>query len=54
MSVITLITKKSDFVVKDLSEFKSIFEKTSTPGSGTQKELFDEKTEVKNFVTGSL
>jgi hypothetical protein len=34
--------------------FESIFEKALTRESGTQTELFGEKTEVENLVTGFL
>jgi hypothetical protein len=50
-----LTTKKVNFIVEYLWEYKAICKKALTRVSGAQMELFDEKKpEVENFVTGSL
>jgi hypothetical protein len=38
--------KKSDFIVKYLGGYESIFDKALTRGSRVLKELFDEKSRV--------
>jgi hypothetical protein len=46
--------KKIDFIVEYLREYKAIYKKALTRGSRAQMELFEEKTGVESFVTGSL
>jgi hypothetical protein len=49
-----IVHKLDDFKVKYLREFEAIFKKAVTRVSEAQGELFDEKTDVKNLVPGSL
>jgi hypothetical protein len=53
VSLTPLTTKKVNFIVKYLCEYEAKCKKALTRGSGAQIELFDEKPEVKNLVTGS-
>jgi hypothetical protein len=46
--------KKIDFTVEYLRKYESICKKALTPGSRAQMELFDEKPEVENLMTGPL
>jgi hypothetical protein len=43
--VAPLTTKKSDFIVENLGEFKSTVDKALTLGSGTQIEMIDGKNQ---------
>jgi hypothetical protein len=54
VSLTPLTTKKVDFIVEYLFEYEAICKKALTRVSGAQMELFDEKPEVENLVTGSL
>jgi hypothetical protein len=54
VSLTPLTTKNVDFIVEYLRKYEAICKKALTRVSGAQMELFDEKPEVKNLVTGSL
>jgi hypothetical protein len=50
----TAVHKLGDFKVEYIREFEAIFKTAVTRVSVAQGELFHEKTEVENLVTGSL
>jgi hypothetical protein len=54
VSLTQLTTKKVDFIVEYLCEYEAMCKKALTSVSGVQMEMFDEKKEVENLVTGSL